>query len=198
MRAVTSISVPMAEGVCGATGLVATKCRPRSLGGGESPTKTDIIDVSPRRRGESGSMHAYGRAALTRILGRRGQRRWPNYWPKTTPPFPRQRQLQCWRTLRGWRTETLPRGVRVTSTPPRRSSTSSAPAVPHRALKTTANGSRITYADIEREVWSGHASLLTENHQRGGRVSAGVLAALLVVEPHRLGRKRRPVCVGMA
>ena len=43
----------------------------------------------------------------------------------------------------------------------------------------------------------GHDSLLAENHRRAGRVPARVLAALLVVEPHCIRGKCRPVCVGM-
>ena len=107
--------------------------------------------------------------------------------PNTTPPCSRRR-LQCGRVPPRWKVEILSRGTLTISTPPMCSSTSSAPTVPSQAPERTIN--ELPHAIYhphrhrEGEVRKGHDSLLAENRQRAGRVSARVLAALLTVERH--------------
>ena len=59
--------------------------------------------------------------------------------PKTTPPCPRRRRLQCWRAPPRWKVERLPRGALTMSTHSRCSSTSSAPGAPSLAPETKVN-----------------------------------------------------------
>ena len=131
----------------------------------------------------------------------RGAQWWPSSLPKTPPPFQRRRLPQCWRTSPRPRMETLPGGVPAMSTPLRCPLMLSAHAVPCRTPVMTVNGSRTCNSPstptLEGRSSAGHNRLLEETRRRTARAPARVLAALPAVEPHRTGKKCRPVGVGM-